>query len=150
MQTVSLACSGEIDSLKVDQSILNETNKNPESDIVAQVNNPADSIVTDSLNDWNSKLDTEFYTEYNVSESDLTDRASVIQEYVDQIQSIDNAITTSIEISKELSKSILEAPAEIYKSNGVPKSDLGKIGDYYIDLTTNTVYGPKLKLDSWV
>jgi len=149
MQTVSLACSGDIDQLSVDELILNETNKNPESEIVTKVNDPADSIVKDSLNDWNSKLDSDFYNDANVSESDLIDRAAVIQEYSEQIQTIDDSITDSIEISKKLAESILEAPAKIFKGNGIPNDDQGKIGDYYIDLDTNIVYGPKLQLNSW-
>jgi hypothetical protein len=37
-----------------------------------------------------------------------------------------------------------EAPSKVYQDNGLPAADLGKIGDYYIDLSTSTVYGPKL------
>jgi hypothetical protein len=42
-----------------------------------------------------------------------------------------------------------EAPSKVLLGTGTPSLDLGKIGDYYIDTDTQTVYGPKPTINSW-
>jgi len=87
----------------------------------------------EGITDYNDLVDTEFYTEQNVSDSDLDLRSDTIQ--------------TLIEQQKNLITSLLEAPSQVYKQTGVPSNNLGKAGDYYVDLTTNKIYGPKT--DIW-
>ena len=151
IETVGQVCNGDVEQLKVDKQILNSANKNPESSLlnnigsVGSVGGNNDTIINDSLNVWNSELPTEFYNDTNVSDSDLIDRASVIKDYIDQLNDINEQInTTSL-----LAKSITESPSEVHKGNGVPSISLGKVGDYYVDLDTMTAYGPKIKSDEW-
>lgn len=91
----------------------------------------SNSLVTD----YNDAVQSKFYTEQNVSDSDLTDRS-------DQIETI-------LQQQRDLLTSLLEAPSQVYKQTGPPSSNLGKTGDYYIDLETNLVYGPKLSATEW-
>jgi len=104
--------------------------------VSAACNNAVDDISIpniEGITDYNDLVDTEFYTEQNVSDSDLDLRSDTIQ--------------TLIEQQKNLITSLLEAPSQVYKQTGVPSNDLGKAGDYYVDLTTNKIYGPKT--DIW-
>jgi hypothetical protein len=50
---------------------------------------------------------------------------------------------------RDLLQSLEEAPSKVYSNNGVPGSDLGKPGDYYIDLQNKLIYGPKPTRTSW-
>ena len=85
--------------------------------------------------DYNDLVDTEFYTEENVSAADLTSRSATIQDLVTQ--------------QRDLLTSLQEAPSKVYQAPGVPAGDLGKLGDYYIDTTTSKIYGPKLAITNW-
>ena len=119
---VSAVCNGDVDNLKIPNSLLPENINN-------DINNDNDN------DDYNDLVATEFYTKKNVSQSDLDGRSDLIELLVDQQQ---NLLT-----------SLLEAPSEVYQDIGVPSSDLGKIGDYYIDLDTQTIYGPKASATEW-
>lgn len=79
--------------------------------------------------DYNDLIDTEFYNEQNVSDDDLQFRSDAIQQLVEQ--------------QRDLMTSLLEAPSQVYKESGLPSDDLGKPGDYYVDISTNKIYGPK-------
>ena len=104
------ACNGETPELTIPDELLDTTN-------------------------YNDLVESEFYTELNVSDADLTDRSDRIETILQQQQ--------------DLLKSLLEAPSQVYKQQGPPTSDLGKAGDYYIDIDTNSVYGPKLSATEW-
>lgn len=111
---VSNVCNGDVDELTI-----------PEA-------------VSDSLNintDYNDLVDTEFYTELNVSDDDLENRSDTIQQLLDQQQ--------------DLLRSLQEAPSKVYNGTGLPSGNIGKTGDYYIDNDTQTVYGPKPSQNSW-
>ena len=45
--------------------------------------------------------------------------------------------------------SIEEAPSKVFTGNGEPDPALGKQGDYYINLSNNQIFGPKLTRTSW-
>jgi chromosome segregation ATPase len=108
--------------------VLSEALKN----VASACNNVIDDISipnVEGITDYNDLVDTEFYTEQNVSDSDLDLRSDTIQSLIEQ--------------QRNLITSLLEAPSQVYKQNGVPVNDLGKPGDYYVDLTTNKIYGPK-------
>ena len=85
--------------------------------------------------DYNDLIPTEFYTSINVSESDLQERSDSIELVLQQ--------------QRDLLSSLQEAPSKVYQDTGIPAADLGKTGDYYIDLTTSIVYGPKVSPTQW-
>jgi hypothetical protein len=86
-------------------------------------------------NNYNDLIPTEFYNELNVSETDLTQRSNSIEQLVDQQQ---NLLT-----------SLQEAPSQVYRGNGNPLPNLGKIGDYYLNTSNNVSYGPKISDNDW-
>jgi len=90
---------------------------------------------TNTDTDYNDLVATEFYNEKNVSESDLDGRSDSIEQLLQQ--------------QRDLLTSLIEAPSKVYQNSGAPSDDLGKVGDYYIDLDTQTIYGPKASLTSW-
>ena len=93
------------------------------------------SLLPDSDTDYNDLVATEFYNEKNVSQSDLDGRSDLIEQLLQQQQ--------------DLLTSLNEAPSKVYQNSGSPADDLGKVGDYYIDLDTQTIYGPKASVTSW-
>lgn len=90
---------------------------------------------TDTDTDYNDLVATEFYNEKNVSESDLDGRSDSIEQLLQQ--------------QRDLLTSLIEAPSKVYQNSGAPSVDLGKVGDYYIDLDTQTIYGPKASITQW-
>jgi hypothetical protein len=106
LKNVSAACNGDVDNVSIPN--------------------------IEGITDYNDLVDTEFYTEQNVSDSDLDFRSDTIQSLIDQ--------------QKNLITSLLEAPSQVYKQEGAPSNELGKAGDYYIDVTTNKIYGPKTNI----
>ena len=90
---------------------------------------------TNTDTDYNDLVATEFYNKKNVSQSDLDDRSDSIEQLLRQ--------------QRDLLTSLIEAPSKVYQNSGAPANDLGKIGDYYIDLDTQTIYGPKASLTQW-
>ena len=83
----------------------------------------------------NNNITSEFYRLINVSQSDLDNRNVLIADLESQ--------------QRLLLTDLLEAPSKVIQNRGVPANDLGKIGDYYIDLDTQTIYGPKASVTSW-
>ena len=111
------ACSGAED-------INNDVLKVPQ-----QVKDSIDNFNRD--NDfYNDQLDSEFYQLKNVSVDDLDERADAIRQLIDQ--------------QRDLLTSLQEAPSKVLSGAGPPNNDLGKSGDYYVDISSNQVYGPKL------
>ena len=84
---------------------------------------------------YNDLIPTEFYNELNVSEDDLTQRSNSIEQLVDQ--------------QRNLLTSLQEAPSQVYRGNGNPLPNLGKIGDYYLNTSNNVSYGPKISDNDW-
>lgn len=107
---------------------------NTDPNINVQV--PGSLVNSDNNVDYNDLLETQFYTEYNVSDSDLQQRSDAIESLVEQQQNLLN--------------SLQEAPSKVYQGEGAPLSTIGKPGDYYIDTNTQTVYGPKPSINSWI
>jgi len=78
---------------------------------------------------------TEFYRTINVSNEDLQNREQKIEQLLEQQRSlIDN---------------LIEAPSQVINNQGIPNSDIGNIGDYYIDKLSKTIYGPKISDTNW-
>ena len=118
---VSAVCNGDIDNLEIPRSLLPDNDNNDNND--------------NNNNDFNDLVTTEFYNEKNVSQSDLSGRSDLIEQLLQQQQ--------------DLLTSLIEAPSRVYQNSGAPANDLGKIGDYYIDLDTQTIYGPKASVTQW-
>lgn len=76
-----------------------------------------------------------FYNEYNVSDDDLSTLNTIISELND--------------LSLTLKDHIQEAPADVVYGTGAPATDLGKMGDYYIDSSSQLIYGPKFNDYDW-
>ena len=103
-----------------------------DSDIKLNIPN----ISTESaVTDYNDLVPTEFYNESNVSENDLTQRSDSIEQLVEQ--------------QRNLLTSLQEAPSQVYKQEGNPPPELGKIGDYYLNTSNNVSYGPKISDTDW-
>lgn len=103
-----------------------------DSDIELNIPN----ISTESaVTDYNDLVPTEFYNESNVSENDLTQRSDSIEQLVEQ--------------QRNLLTSLQEAPSQVYKQEGNPPAELGKIGDYYLNTSNNVSYGPKISDIDW-
>jgi hypothetical protein len=117
MAKMSNACNGELGEIELPSDLLAGTS-------------------ADGFNgDYNDLVGTEFYTEENVSDVDLSDRSTTIQDLITQ--------------QRDLLTSLQEAPSKVYQAAGDPAGDLGKLGDYYIDTTTSKIYGPKLAITDW-
>ena len=82
-----------------------------------------------SLLDLTDQLDSEFYQDINVSDEDINNRIQLIEDLLEE--------------QRDLLLSIKEAPSQIINQSGPPSDNIGDPGDYYIDSTTNSVYGPK-------
>ena len=95
-------------------------------------------------------------------------QASIINDVKDQVNGLDTdtdddildrnerdvIITDLLDRQKNLLENIIEAPSKSIVNNdinksGIPPDNLGVSGDYYIDKTTKTLYGPKLADNSW-
>jgi len=83
----------------------------------------------------NAIYPSEFYSRVNVSDVDLDLRVDEINSLIqDQLTVIQN---------------LVEAPSKVLRGNGMPDTDLGLVGDYYIDNVTQIIYGPKPSQNSW-
>ena len=139
IDSIGQACNGDVSPLDVNKSVIENVNS-------AIISNTDDSFLTDNDAKWNAELPTEFYTDYNVAESDISDRGSLIESYSNQLSTLDSELDRII----LLQQSIVEAPTQVLRGNGKPKDDIGKLGDYYIDESDNNkIYGPKTA-DTWV
>lgn len=104
-----------------------------DSDIELNVPTISTGLNTDT--NYNDLIPTEFYNELNVSDDDLTYRSDSIEQLVDQ--------------QRDLLTSLQEAPSQVYKQQGNPPPALGKIGDYYLNISNNVSYGPKISDNDW-
>ena len=112
------------------------TGLNTVSDDDIELNIPTN--ISTGLNtdtNYNDLIPTEFYNESNVAEDDLTQRSNSIEQLVDQ--------------QRNLLTSLQEAPSQVYRGNGNPLPNLGKIGDYYLNTSNNVSYGPKISDNDW-
>jgi uncharacterized protein YoxC len=81
-----------------------------------------------------SKSNSRFYQDINISEEDIKSRQDVIDKLLQQ--------------QRDLSE-LIEAPSKALIVDGIPDSDFGNTGDYAIDMTTKTIYGPKPSDTEW-
>jgi len=103
-----------------------------------------DSIDTENTRNANNDfdmnnlddMDSKFYQLINVSQDDIDLR----QELIIQLQQDQRSLLD-----------LLEAPSRVITGTGIqiPDSDRGKTGDYFINQTTRTIYGPKISDTEW-
>jgi len=123
-----------VPSIPTDDDVeLNVPSIPTDDDVELNVSNISTELNMDT--NYNDLIPTEFYNELNVSEDDLTQRSNSIEQLVDQ--------------QRNLLTSLQEAPSQVYKQEGPPSQKLGKIGDYYLNITNNVSYGPKLSDTDW-
>ena len=84
--------------------------------------------------DYNETIPTQFYTELNVSNEDITQRLKLIEELATQ--------------QLNILSNLKEAPSKVISGVNTPTNDIGDIGDYYIDTDSQLIYGPKTN-NSW-
>jgi uncharacterized phage infection (PIP) family protein YhgE len=95
----------------------------------------ADEFSDMNVSEFNDMFASKFYQSVNVSDSDLQDRGEKIEQLLEQQRSlIDN---------------LIEAPSNVLSDIGAPQSNLGKKGDYYINIDTNKIFGPKPTDTTW-
>ena len=91
--------------------------------------------IDDTATQFSGMTESEFYRMVNVSDSDLQDRERKIEQLLEQQRSlIDN---------------LIEAPSNVFRNAGIPDSNIGKEGDYYIDSRNNNIFGPKISDTEW-
>ncbi len=84
----------------------------------------------DELNNANVyQFPTQFYTELNVADEDITGRLIVIQNLLDQ--------------QLNVLQNLKEAPSKVQTGFLPPTNDIGDIDDYYVDVDNQIIYGPK-------
>lgn len=142
VNSISLACNQE--PIEVSNELQNAINNTNTDGSISGGNIFNDDEIYNNPNGigWgtaesraeDATLGTEFYSNINVSESDLEQYANLINELIESQQSV--------------LASIQEAPAQSYNGRGAPNTTLGKVGDYYIDTANQNIYGPKT-INGW-
>ena len=115
-------------------SICNNESFTVTSEVASIINN-ASSIIGNDASIINDQYPTEFYTNINVSDDDINLRFNTISEL--------------LENQLDVMTNLVEAPSKVYQASGVPENNLGKLGDYYINLDNQSIYGPKAQADDW-
>lgn len=77
-----------------------------------------------------------FYTNLNVSDSDLNKR----------YQEIVKLLNDGFDVFNNLN----EIPSQVIRNEGIPSNDIGTAGDFYINIETNQLFGPKPTNESWI
>lgn len=122
-------------------SICNNESFTVTSDVASIINNvsitgiDATSIIGNDASIINDQYPTEFYTNINVSDDDINLRFNTISEL--------------LENQLDVMTNLVEAPSKVYQASGGPSNNLGKLGDYYINLDDQSIYGPKAQTDDW-
>lgn len=78
---------------------------------------------------------SKFYNEYNVSNDDLNELENVVYELN--------------ELQLTIKDYLKEAPTKVFSGNTLPNANIGNIGDFYIDLKTQQIFGPKTSNSKW-
>lgn len=101
--------------------------------VTQDTKNAIDSINNEVVT---ATIDSEFYQLLNVSQQDIDLRENLIQ----QLQQDQRSLLD-----------LLEAPSRVIVSTNIqpPDNDRGKAGDYFINQTTRTIYGPKISDTEW-
>lgn len=125
INTISSICNSEVF----------EVTKNTQISIDL-INTEASNLINTEASNLISNTESEFYQLINVSQQDLDLR----QELILQLQQDQRSLLD-----------LLEAPSQVIigTDNLPPAADRGKTGDYFINQTTRTIYGPKISDTEW-
>lgn len=101
-----------------------------------QINQDTKNAIDSINNEVVSTSDSEFYQLINVSQDDIDLR----EELIIQLQNDQRSLLD-----------LLEAPSRVIIgiNDEQPQTDQGKEGDYFINQTTRTIYGPKISDTMW-
>jgi hypothetical protein len=124
-------CSSDVFEISKDVDTLLKDRTTNTSTSATSVNNNGDSLITQTTNGT--------YDPLMASNDDLN-------EYIDLLNGIANELNDPTSASLYLE----EAPSLVYSGTGIPDPTLGKLGDYYVDLTNSSILGPKITDISWV
>ena len=93
-------------------------------------------VASTSENEVTSTSESEFYQLINVSQDDIELREDLI---------------TQLQNDQRSLLDLLEAPSRVIIgiNDEQPQEDQGKEGDYFINQTTRTIYGPKISDTTW-
>jgi len=128
-----------IDDIKSELNKLNlNVDANGDSDNISIDRNEDITRIDTSL--YQDFVNSEFYRPINLSDLELEEREQIIEELQER--------------QKNLLENIIEAPSKSIinddsSRSGQPSVDVGTQGDYYIDKTTRTLYGPKISDTEW-
>lgn len=113
-------------------NILSAICNNETFTVTQDTQNAIDSINNEVVTTTNS----DFYQLLNVSQEDIDLREDLIQQLQQEQRSL---------------LDLLEAPSQVIigTSTQPPDADRGKAGDYFINQTTRTIYGPKILDTEW-
>jgi len=103
-------------------SICNSETFNVTSDIQSALNNLSDDALAD-------RYPSMFYRTLNVSEDDIQTRFDIIR--------------TLLQTQLNVLQNLKEAPSNILSGITIPTIEIGDIDDYYIDVDSQLIYGPK-------
>lgn len=87
------------------------------------------SEVSNIINNPRSQYGSEFYSELNVSTTDIQDRFDLI----------DDLLADDLDVISNL----IEAPSDVLIGTTAPTNDIGNVNSYYINTIDNIIYGPK-------
>jgi len=110
-------------------------NKNVQTEILKLTEQSKTPPVGALENAAKAGYNSKFYNKYNVSQEDL--------------DSLDTIIYDLNELELTVTDYLQEAPSKVYSGNSIPDPELGKIGDFYNDLSNQEIYGPKPLDSGW-
>jgi hypothetical protein len=130
LMTLGGICTNEIFEATPDVTTLINDRTTNTSTNATSVNNNGDSLITQTSNST--------YDPSIVSDDDLSD-------YLDLL----NGIANELEDPTKAGTFLEEAPSLVYSGTGAPDQSIGKLGDYYVDLSNSTIFGPKVTDVAW-
>jgi len=99
--------------------------------VTADIQNALNDLTDENLS---ARFPSEFYREINVSDDDVRTRLDIIR--------------TLLESQLNVLQNLKEAPSNIISGMLAPMADIGDIDDYYIDVDSQIIYGPKT-INGW-
>jgi small-conductance mechanosensitive channel len=81
------------------------------------------------------EVDEETAEQLDVTQDDL--------EQEDSLEDLQASLDSLLRQQSDLLVSIQEAPSKVIQGTTVPLERIGKVGDYFVNTTTNDIYGPK-------
>lgn len=114
----------------LDKQVIDDGSGNQPIKSNSNLNDPDDDTDDDTDDSaYDDKYNSEFYNKRNVSTEDMDFRIESIIELLEKEQ--------------EVMINLIEAPSDILRASGGPTSIMGKINDFYINIDSGQVYGPK-------